>query len=198
MTSSALRAARALALAALSLSAPMLLAGCQTPRSPNDATATDQTALQQAQAVPSLSITDAYFIDRATRGGLAEAQAGILAEHSAGTAPVRRFAARMVADHTRLNQELQAIAMRKRISLPTTPSDVQERALSGLQGLSGAVFDRQYLDQQVLMHVQAISLYREEAQAGSDPDVKEFAARALPELQQHLQMAEQLGGRASS
>ena len=189
MTPSATWIARAAVLALLPLAAC-----AQTERVTGNVT-TEGRALMQAATNPTLSTTDAYFLDKAARGGLAAMQEAQLAE-KAGSVAVRRSAARLVAAQARLNAELDALAQQKRISLPTTPSDAQERMMGRLQGLSGAAFDRQYLDQQVLMHQQAVSLFQDEARNGADPEVKAFAVRAVPALETTLRTAEQLGGRA--
>jgi putative membrane protein len=169
--------------------AMLALAGC------TDTTDRDLAAMQ-ARISPTLSEGDAYFIDQATRSGLAELQAGNLAAKQASRPEVRSFAGQMASDHAKVNADLAALAQQKRIIPPTAPSPVQQQMIGALMGLSGAAFDRQYLDQQVAMHQAAISLFRTEAQQGSDPDVKAFAARALPGLEQYLNMAQRLGGRA--
>lgn len=174
------------------------LAACTTAEQAADATTTAGQAVMQAATNPTLSTADAYFMDQAARSGLAAVEAGGLAQHRAARPDIRRFAAATVADRNRLDAELDALAQRKRISLPTTPNAVQQQMLSELLGLSGATFDRQYLDQQVTLQQRAIALYRDEAKDGTDADVRAFASRALPLLQHHLVTAEQLGGQPSS
>lgn len=189
MTPSATWIARAAVLALLPLAACT-----QTERVAGNVT-TEGQAMMQAATNPTLSTTDAYFLDKAARSGLAAMQEAQLAER-AGSPAVRRSAARVLVAQRQLSEDLAALAQRKRIFLPTMPSDAQERMMSRLQGLTGAAFDRQYLDQLVLMHQQAIELFRDEARDGTDPDVKTFAAGAVPALETHLRTAEQLGGRA--
>ncbi len=174
------------------------LAACTTTLQAVDATTTAGESVMQAATNPTLSSADAYFMDRAARGGLTTVQASDLATHRAARADIRRYAAMARADRSRLNGELAALAQRKRISLPTTPSATQQQMLSELLGLAGATFDRQYLGQEVALQSHAIELYREEAKVGTDPDVRAFAARALPLLQHHLLTAERLGGQPSS
>ena len=170
------------------------LAACARTEQVADNTMAQGQAMVQAQTNPTLSTSDAYFIDQAARSGLAEVQEGALAEQRAARADVRSFARSMVADHGKVNDALTALARQKQIAPPTTPNDAQQTMIGQLQGLTGATFDRQYLDQQVTMHQSAVSLFRTEAAQGTDPQVKAFAARMLPELEHHLDMAEQLGG----
>ena len=41
-------------------------------------------------------------------------------------------------------------------------------------------------------HQEDLRAYQNEAQNGTDPDVRAFAARSVPLLQEHLRMAQQL------
>lgn len=192
MRTSVTWAAGAAALALLPLGA------CTRTEQAAGSTATATQAVMQAQTNPTLSTTDAYFMDQAARGGLAEVSEGQLAAKQAHAATVRRFASQMVTDHTKVNADLNALAQQKRINLPTMPSDAQQHMMSQLQGLTGTTFDQTYLDQQVALHRYAVDLYRNEAKQGTDADVKALAARVLPTLEQHLGEAERLGGHAAS
>lgn len=190
MTRSATRTARLAVLALLPL------AGCARTEQMTGNAMTEGQAVMQAQTNPTLSTVDAYFMDQAARSGVAEWQQGRLAGQTAARADVRRFAAQEVQDDTGVNQKLMALAQQKRISPPTAPSTVQAAEITTLRGLSGTAFDRQYLDGQVAMQQAAIALFRNEAQNGTDPDVKRFATAALPTLEHDLHMAQQLGGLA--
>jgi putative membrane protein len=172
------------------------LAACTGAERAAGNAATEGQAMMQAETNPTLSTGDAYFLDQATRRGLAEVVAAQLAERRAARADVRTFAARVASDHAKVNESLNALARQKQIFPPTTPSDAERQEMSRLEGLRGAAFDQQFLDQQVAMHQRAVSLYRQESQQGTDPDVKSFAAHMLPLLEEQLAEAERLGGRA--
>jgi putative membrane protein len=61
-----------------------------------------------------------------------------------------------------------------------------------LSHLNGPEFDREVQQHAVKAHEKAIKLFQNEAVAGQDPDLKAFAQKTLPVLQQHLAMARQL------
>ncbi|HKG20643.1 MAG TPA: DUF4142 domain-containing protein, partial [Blastocatellia bacterium] len=67
--------------------------------------------------------------------------------------------------------------------------------VSKLSGLSGAEFDREYMRQMVKDHSDAVELFQKEASRGKDADLKGFAAKTLPALQEHLRMARELAGK---
>jgi putative membrane protein len=59
-----------------------------------------------------------------------------------------------------------------------------------MQKLSGAQFDRAYMDDMVADHKQDVAEFKKEASSGKDSEVKSFAAKTLPTLEDHLKMAE--------
>lgn len=70
-----------------------------------------------------------------------------------------------------------------------------QRTMERLQGLSGADFDRAFIQQMVSDHKSAVADFQRAASSGSDSDVRRFAQQTLPGLQEHLQQAQTLSGR---
>jgi putative membrane protein len=161
------------------------------------AVATTEGAVQ-AQVNPTLSTTDATFIDTAARGGVAEVQMGELAQKKGATAAVRNFGARMVADHSRVNTELAQLAQTKQISAPTEPNTMQTQEIHKLQGLRGRAFDREYVQVMSQDHRDDISLFQNESESGTDADVRAFASRTLPTLREHLAMVDRMAPRRAT
>ena len=65
--------------------------------------------------------------------------------------------------------------------------------MSRLSGLSGAEFDREYIEQAGNKdHEEQAKLFQRQASRGSDPDLKAFAAKTLPIVQSHLAAARDL------
>jgi putative membrane protein len=62
--------------------------------------------------------------------------------------------------------------------------------MNRLSKLSGAQFDRAYMQDMVKDHEEDVAEFQREANNGSDPDVKAFAGKTLPTLQSHLQSAQ--------
>jgi len=136
-----------------------------------------------------LSSADRTFATKAAQIGLAEVQTGQLAKDKAATDQAKQFGEHMVSDHTKANDELKRIAGDKQMSLPSAPAAKDQATLKRLQGMSGAAFDRAYLDSQIAGHKEAISAFQTEAKSGKDADLKSFATATLPNLQEHLKMA---------
>jgi putative membrane protein len=70
---------------------------------------------------------------------------------------------------------------------------VHKSKLEKLQGLNGADFDAQYDSDQLSAHKDAVSLFDRYSKGGDDANLKAFATKHLPTLQEHLKMAEDLG-----
>jgi putative membrane protein len=136
-----------------------------------------------------LSRQDMHFLRTAAPAGISEVQEGQLAQ-SKGTGAVQKIGARMVTDHTKINHELTNLAQTKGITVSSSATNAQAAQLARLKELSGASFDRAYLRDQKRAHEQAIKLFQTEAQSGTDPELKKFAAATVPTLQEHLQMIE--------
>jgi putative membrane protein len=64
--------------------------------------------------------------------------------------------------------------------------------------MTGAAFDRGFVDGQVKAHQDAIALFEKEVSAGADADVKAFAQKQLPGLRSHLKQAQDLQAKLST
>jgi putative membrane protein len=135
--------------------------------------------------------SDQKFVMNAAKGGMAEVELGKLAQDKASSDQVKNFGKRMVDDHGKANDELQTLAKNKNITLPTD-LDPKDKALKDrLSKLSGAAFDRAYMSAMLQDHRKDISEFRTESTSGQDADVKAFASKTLPTLEDHLKLAQQ-------
>ncbi len=137
-------------------------------------------------AVGADSNPDAAFYKKAAEGGIAEVDAGNLAEQKANEQALKDFGAMMVKDHSAANAKLQALAASKSISLPTSASMGEMATKAKLDVLSGDTFDKSYIKSQLKDHRGAIALFKKEINSGQDPDAKAFASATLPTLRMHL------------
>jgi putative membrane protein len=160
-----------------------------TPAAGPGTTAAPKSAAS-ASRTEALSRADRKFVEEAAQGGMAEVQHGNLAAQRATNPQVKQFAQRMVQDHSKANDELKAVASARGITLPTTMDRKHHRAMEKLGKLSGAEFDREYMKHMVDDHKKDISLYEKQAKSGKDGDLKSFAAKTLPILQEHLTLAQ--------
>jgi len=127
---------------------------------------------------------------KAAEGGLAEVELGNLAKDKASNADVKAFGQQMVDDHSKANDELKQLASSKGITLPTETDAKHKAERDRLSKMSGAEFDKAYMQAMVADHRTDVNEFRRESQRGGDADVKSWAAKTLPTLEHHLQMAE--------
>jgi len=133
---------------------------------------------------------DNSFVQKAAEGGAAEIQMAQLAQTKASSQAVKEFANKLVADHTKANDNLKPIATKDNITWPTGMSAKDQAEYNKLQALSGAEFDRAFVNHEIKDHKADISLFQKEADHGSDTQVKAWASENLPTLQEHLRMAQ--------
>ncbi|HEX8071690.1 MAG TPA: DUF4142 domain-containing protein [Pyrinomonadaceae bacterium] len=133
-----------------------------------------------------------HFAQEAAHGGLAEVKLGTLAAERAANPAVRQFGQQMIVDHSKANAELQQLAARKGLQLPNAPKAEQQAEYDKLAKLSGADFDREYVNFMTDDHQEDVEAFQAQAQAGGDADIKAFAAKTLPVIQHHLQMIKEI------
>ncbi|HEX6833014.1 MAG TPA: DUF4142 domain-containing protein [Rudaea sp.] len=142
--------------------------------------------------------SDNDFAMKAADGGMAEVQTGQMAANKGSDPKIKQFGQRMVQDHGTANKELKSIASKDNISLPQSVSDKHKSAADKLAKLSGKDFDNEYAQMMVKDHEEDVALFQKEANSGSNPELKAFAQKTLPTLQEHLRMAQQLPGASGS
>ncbi len=141
----------------------------------------------------SLAQQDKAFLEQAAHNGHAELSAGRLALTKARSPQVQAFAQRMIEDHTRIGEELLALANARNYKPPNEPSMLQKGKEMVIGGMADETFDRRYVHQMgVEAHQDTIRLFEKAASEARDPEVKAFAAKHLPALRQHLEVAREL------
>lgn len=135
-----------------------------------------------------------YFRDIA-EANMAEVETGKLAQNKASSDEVKKFAAHMVEDHGKMLSEQQSMAKSKGAQLPKQPKKEHQAALKKLESASGENFDRAYMDQMVKDHEKTLKLVQDAAKNAKDPELKQAAEKAAPDVEKHLEMAKQIAGK---
>jgi len=137
------------------------------------------------------SAANERFLKMAAQDGKAEIELADTAASQSQNAEVKALADKIKNDHTKANEELQTLASSKQVTLPNEPTAAQKSTQQLLAKLSGTAFDRAYVSAMVKDHQTAVSEFTKQSKSG-DPDVKAFAEKTLPALQDHLQRAQTL------
>ena len=133
---------------------------------------------------------DSAFAMKVAQANMAEVELGKLALQKAKSDDVKKFAQMMVDDHSKALDELKSTAATKKITLPTAIDAEHKKLSDRLSKLSGAGFDREYMQAMVDGHRKVAADVRKESQSGADPDLKAWAAKTLPTVEAHLKQAE--------
>ena len=135
------------------------------------------------------------FMMEAARGGMAEVELSRPAQTKAQNTDVKAFAQKMVQDHTNANTELKALAAKKNVTLPTEMDAAHKAMAESMGKLSGAEFDKAYVNAMVADHEKSVALFQSQADSGTDADAKAWAAKTLPNLKMHLEMIKDIQGK---
>jgi putative membrane protein len=151
-------------------------------------------AAGQRTGMSNMSSQDHKFVMEAAMGGLMEVELGRIAAQQGATDAVKQFGQRMVDDHSKANTELMTLATSKGMTLPTELDEKHRAHVTKMSAISGAEFDRAYGKRMLSDHNKDVKEFEKQSTKGGDPDIKAFAAKTLPTLQEHLQMARTLPG----
>ncbi len=146
-----------------------------------------------AAALSAMSDDDA-FLETLAQAGMAEVEAGKIAERQGISAEIREYGAMMVEHHGEANKKLAELAKSKGVALPATAGEDNLASIEALQSQEGARFDQAYVASQVKAHEEAAQLLKSEIANGQDPDAKAFAQELLPTVESHLKAAYHLAG----
>ena len=153
------------------------------------------SATQGDTGATALSEADRKFITTAAADGMAEVHMGQMAVQQGQSDTVKKLGQTIVSDHSKANQELMKIAAKNRVA-----TDTRGKAHK-MSKKDMANFDQAWLAMMVKDHQKDIALYQQQAQQGSDPDLKKFAQKTLPVLQKHLKLVQsaqqKMGGGAA-
>jgi putative membrane protein len=135
----------------------------------------------------------ADFVKEAAISDLFEIETSKLAALRATDEATKNFANQMVTAHTKTSTQLkEAVSSDPKTPIPDTLDSSHLSKLEKLAGLNGEDFTKRYHDDQVTAHKNAVNLFERYAKGGDSASLKSWAAKTLPDLQHHLEMAQSL------
>lgn len=138
------------------------------------------------------NLVDIIFLQQLSIGGRAEVELGKLADGRSSAASIEQFGKQMVREHTDTNRKLTSLARSAKVELPPDLDAEHVAARGELAALKGSTFDLRYVDSQIKDHQKAAQLLIHEIGSGQHGAVRQFAAETLPNVMQHLEMAQTL------
>jgi putative membrane protein len=141
---------------------------------------------KKTESSTSDKMTDKSFLLKAAQGGMTEVELGKIAEQNGSSSDVKQFGSHMVMDHGKANDDLKALAQQKGVTVPSTLDAKHQAMVDHFKHLSGAAFDKAYVNAMVKAHMKDAEMFREESKSAQDPDVKNFASSTLTVVENHL------------
>jgi putative membrane protein len=138
---------------------------------------------------------DKQFLTKASQGGYDEVQLSKLAETKATNPQVKAFAHKMVVEHTALAARMQPFAQAWGLTPPTSMDSDHQAEFDKLNGLSGADFDKEYMNVMEKDHHEALDLFNEEAKTTTDMKFKAAVMHGQSVVAAHTHMADDLGAK---
>lgn len=135
------------------------------------------------------------FVNKVAISDMFEIQSSQLALSKQADEDTKPFAQKMVQDHQKTSSELKAVVEGSivKLTLPTTMDSEHQQMLNDLQAKDGKDFDQSYDQIQVKAHRDVVALFEAYSTKGGDnPELKSWASKTLPDLKEHLAMAEKL------
>jgi putative membrane protein len=169
------------------------------PQPKSTAGATKKPADQKpAGTSGTLAPADHNFANEAAVGGMAEVELGNLAKEKASSPDVKSFGDRMATDHAQANDELKSWAQQKNVTLPSELDAKHKATRDRLAKLSGDAFDKAYMKEMVSDHTHDVAAFKRESTTAKDPDLKAWAGKTLPTLQDHMKMAKETNAKVAA
>jgi putative membrane protein len=149
---------------------------------------------QEGKGGDKVAKADRDFVMQAADGNLAEVALGQLAVDSGSSDEVKKFGQRMIDDHGKSYKELSEIATKQGIAVPKEPSAKKQSETKKFAKLKGDEFDRHFAEHMVADHEKTIALFKQAAGKAQSEEIKAYATKTLPTLQEHLKLARALPG----
>jgi predicted outer membrane protein len=139
-----------------------------------------------------LAHKDAKAIKDLAEANRAEVELGKLAMEKASNPEVKKFAEHMVDAHGKMLQEVQTLADSKGVKLSDGIGVKNAATKKRLEHASGDKFDKDYVNAMVKDHRADVKDLEKMSRSVKDTEVKAAVDKALPDVKEHLQHAEQL------
>ncbi len=139
-----------------------------------------------------LSKTDKAFLTMAADTNMIQAHLGQMAQNDASSADVKDYGQKLAQNHTTAYQELAELASKTGVTIPKGIDVRRERSVQELKGVKGTLFDRRFVSAEVRENERILAEFRREAEHGQNADVKAYASKMVPIMEDDLHTAERL------
>ncbi len=104
---------------------------------------------------------------------------------------LKQLSQKIVQDHQQSSQQLQQVAQQLSVQIPQSLPEMKQQEIQLWNALPADQFEKQYVVHLQADHAMDITKFQAVAQLAQNDQVKQFAQKQLPMLQQHYQQAQQ-------
>jgi len=130
--------------------------------------------------------SDEQFVTDQVTGNYNEIALARLAVKASSDKDVKGIAQQLVADHSKVLEQLKAMASEKKLTVAKGPSEEGNSLTSSLEKKQGAEFDKAWIEALLEKHKAGIAKYEAAASSVTDKELKAFVTQTLPKLRMHL------------
>lgn len=141
---------------------------------------------------------DAQIASIVVTANTVDIDAGKLALSKSGNGDVKAFAQRMITDHTGVNKSAVDLVTKLKVTPEDNPTSQSlkaggEQNLANLKGLSGAAFDKAYIDHEVTYHEQVLdAVDKTLIPNAKNEELKALLVKVRPAFVAHLDHAKMI------
>jgi len=164
----------------------------------DETTTTSTTTTPETTQTTSAAPSDAEIAATVVAANDTDIENGKLALEKSKNADVKQFANEMIAAHTQLNQQGSALLTKLGVTPADNPTSTSiktggESSRATLKGLSGADFDKAYVNAEVDMHQSVLDqLDNTLIPSAQNAELKSLLEQARPTISAHLDHAKSL------
>lgn len=136
------------------------------------------------------SADKAFLLETADMRMMDWAQGNLAAENTQSR-KYQQYGKRLMKDQDALMQEIKSIAAAKNLTLPSEISMKKAEELNRMKSISGQTFERRFRRMIIKDHKRDIDYFKK-ALESSDTQIRDFATRYLPLVEEHLELAREL------
>ncbi|MDE1178778.1 MAG: DUF4142 domain-containing protein [Edaphobacter sp.] len=144
-------------------------------------------AIAHAAAAP--SDADKEFLAKAAQSDVNEYKLSQLAVQKTSNPDVKAFAEKMVDEHMKMTLSMKPFVMAWGLTAPVDLDEDHKTEYMKLNGLSGAAFDKEYMDVMVTDHTKGLDLFTDEAKDTKDAKFKAAVVKGKTIVAAHKNMA---------
>jgi len=143
-------------------------------------------------------VNDAQIASIVVTANQVDIDAGKLAQSTSANAEVKKFAERMITDHTGVNKSAVELVTKLKVTPEDNPTSQSlksggESNLAHLKTLKGAAFDKAYIDHEVTYHQQVLdAVDKTLIPSAKNEELKALLVKVRPAFVAHLEHAKML------